>query len=86
MEQNSASETKKFTPIPAGSETRAIMSAVFKALEEKGYDPINQIVGYILTEDPAYITNYQGARNLICKLDRDDLLAEIVKHYLGVDH
>ena len=59
-----------------------ILSAVYQALEEKGYNPINQIVGYILSEDPTYITNYNNARALIRKLDRDELLQELVKQYL----
>ena len=57
-------------------------AAVYGALSEKGYNPINQIVGYLLSEDPTYITNYNNARSLICKLDRDELLQELVKHYL----
>ena len=57
-------------------------STVFDALREKGYNPVNQIVGYLLTEDPTYITNYNNARNLICKLDRDELLQELVRCYL----
>ena len=52
------------------------------ALSEKGYNPINQIVGYLLSEDPTYITNYNNARSLICKVDRDELLQELVRHYL----
>ena len=60
-----------------------ILSAVYQALEEKGYNPINQIVGYILSEDPTYITNYNNARALIRKLDRDELLQVLVKKYLG---
>ena len=59
-----------------------ILTTVYQALEEKGYNPINQIVGYLLSEDPIYITNYNNARSLICKLDRDELLQELVKHYL----
>ena len=51
-------------------------------LKEKGYDPINQIVGYILSEDPTYITNHNSARSLICKIDRDELLQVLVKSYL----
>ena len=51
-----------------------ILTSVYEALKEKGYDPINQIVGYILSEDPTYITNHNGARTLICKVDRDELL------------
>ena len=61
---------------------REIMNSVYDALKEKGYNPINQIVGYLLTEDPTYITNHKNARSLICKIDRDDLLHELVRHYL----
>lgn len=65
-------------------ETRQILSMVYAALQEKGYNPINQIVGYILSEDPTYITNFNNARALIRKLDRDELLQELVRYYLGV--
>ena len=58
------------------------LRTVFDALTEKGYNPIDQIVGYILTEDPTYITNYNGARALIRKLDRDEVLEELVRCYL----
>ena len=61
---------------------RHILRSVYDALSEKGYNPINQIVGYLLTEDPTYITNYNGARSMICKLDRDELLQELVQCYL----
>ena len=61
---------------------RRILRTVFDALAEKGYNPINQIVGYLLSEDPTYITNYNNARTLICKLDRDELLQELVRCYL----
>ena len=64
------------------AEIHRIMLTVYKALEEKGYNPINQIVGYILSEDPTYITNYNNARSLIRRLDRDELLQELVKQYL----
>ena len=64
-------------------EIKAILTAVYNALQEKGYNPINQIVGYILSEDPTYITNYNNARALIRKLDRDELLQELVKKYLA---
>ena len=60
-----------------------ILTSVYEALKEKGYDPINQIVGYILSEDPTYITNYNSARTLIRRLDRDELLQELVKKYLA---
>lgn len=59
-----------------------ILTIVYDALKEKGYNPINQIVGYILSEDPTYITTYNNARSLITKLDRDDLLQTIVRSYL----
>ena len=61
-----------------------ILLSVYEALKEKGYDPINQIVGYILSEDPTYITNYKSARTLICKIDRDELLQVLVRNYLGL--
>lgn len=63
-------------------QVRQILLSVYEALKEKGYDPINQIVGYILSEDPTYITNYNGARALIRKLDRDEVLEELVRCYL----
>ena len=59
------------------------LTAVYDALKEKGYNPINQIVGYILSEDPTYITTHNNARSLIRKIDRDELLAEMVRSYLG---
>ena len=61
-----------------------ILTSVYEALKEKGYDPINQIVGYILSEDPTYITTYKGARSLIRKVDRDDLLQAMLRSYLNV--
>ena len=64
-------------------EIKEILSSVYRSLQEKGYNPINQIVGYILSEDPTYITNYNNARSLIRKLDRDELLQELVKKYLA---
>lgn len=64
-------------------EIRSILTTVYGALKEKGYNPINQIVGYILSEDPTYITTNQNARSLIRKLDRDELLQILVKEYLS---
>lgn len=61
---------------------KEILTEVYDALKEKGYNPINQIVGYLLSEDPTYITTYNNARSLICKLDRDELLSDMVKLYL----
>ena len=63
-------------------EIKAILTTVYQALQEKGYDPVNQIVGYILSEDPTYITNHNNARALIRKIDRDELLQTLVKYYL----
>ena len=65
--------------------TREILKEVYKALTEKGYNPINQIVGYILSGDPTYITSHNGARNLIRQVERDELLEEMVKNYIGLD-
>jgi uncharacterized protein (UPF0297 family) len=64
-------------------EMKAILSSVYASLKEKGYNPINQIVGYLLSEDPTYITNYHNARSLIRKIDRDELMQQLVKHYLS---
>lgn len=65
------------------NETRRVLVAVFTALEEKGYNPINQIVGYLISADPAYITSHNNARNLIRKIERDDILEELVSSYLA---
>ena len=64
-------------------EIKAVLTTVYNALQEKGYNPINQIVGYILSEDPTYITNYNNARTLIRKIDRDELLQTLLKSYLS---
>ena len=64
---------------------REILREVYKALEEKGYNPINQIVGYILSGDPTYITSHNNARNLIRQVERDELLEKMVKNYIGID-
>ncbi len=64
-------------------EIRQTLKEVYDALKEKGYNPINQIVGYILSEDPTYITTHRGARNKIRKLDRDDILQSLLKNYLA---
>lgn len=74
--------TIKFTALDSKAEMKEILSSVYKSLKQKGYNPINQIVGYILSEDPTYITNYNNARTLICRLDRDELLQELVRTYL----
>ena len=76
-------DTQKFTvPNDDRENMRRILRSVYEALTEKGYNPINQIVGYLLTEDPTYITNYNNARSMICKIDRDELMQVLVREYL----
>ena len=76
-------DTQTFTvPSDDTENMRTILRNVFDALTEKGYNPINQIVGYLLTEDPTYITNYRSARSMICKIDRDELMQVLVREYL----
>ena len=83
MERKRIDETQKFTLESEKSITiRAAMKSVRDALEEKGYAPVNQIVGYIMSGDPTYITSYKDARNIIKKIDRDELLEEIISSYL----
>ena len=65
--------------------TKEIVKEVYKALSEKGYNPINQIVGYILSGDPTYITSHNNARKLIRQIERDELLEEMVKTYIGLE-
>lgn len=75
--------TRKFTiRYEKDQEIKTILTSVYDSLKQKGYDPINQIVGYILSEDPTYITNFNNARAMIRRLDRDELLQELVKQYL----
>ena len=76
--------TRKFKiPLDKDAEIYQILSTVYKALEEKGYNPINQIVGYILSDDPTYITNHNPARTILRRIDRDELLQALLKNYLG---
>ena len=76
-------DTVKFT-VPSDDKENMcrILRNVYEALTEKGYNPVNQIVGYILSEDPTYITNYNNARSMICKIDRDELMQVLVREYL----
>ena len=75
-------DTVKFTvPSDDKENMRRILRNVYEALTEKGYNPVNQIVGYLLTEDPTYITNYNNARSMICKIDRDELMQVLVREY-----
>lgn len=81
---NDMDYTRKFSVnMNKDDEIRSILSSVYASLQEKGYNPINQIVGYILSEDPTYITNHNNARTLIRKIDRDELLQVLVRKYLG---
>ena len=67
------------------TKTKEILKEVYNDLKEKGYNPINQIVGYILSGDPTYITSHNGARNLIRKIEKDELLEKMVKEYIDID-
>ena len=82
MAENKQNTIKFRVPGDDKENMRVILRSVFDALNEKGYNPINQIVGYLLTEDPTYITNYNNARSMICKIDRDELLQDLVNCYL----
>ena len=77
--------TRKFDTVSNRMQIREILSSVYDSLVLKGYNPVNQLVGYILSEDPTYITNYNNARSLICRIDRDELLEELVRSYLEKD-
>ncbi len=81
---NAQDKTMKFR-IKADESTRIslILKQVYDALSEKGYNPIDQLVGYLLSGDPTYITSHKDARNLIRQLERDEVMEELVKHYLN---
>ena len=77
-------ETMKFKPIEdTGNEAQDILLYVYQALQAKGYDPITQLVGYIISGDPTYITSYNSARSMICRLERDEIIEELVRSYLN---
>lgn len=77
-------ETTKFKPIlESGNEAQDILMYVYDALQAKGYDPITQIVGYLISGDPTYITSHNQARSMICRLERDEILEEVVRYYLA---
>lgn len=63
-------------------QVHSILKVVYEALEEKGYNPINQLVGYMISGDPAYITSHRQARNLICKVDRDEIMEMLIRKYM----
>ena len=83
MMEDMENATIRFNAVDSNAEMKEILSSVYNALLVKGYNPINQLVGYILSEDPTYITNYNGARSLITHIDRDELLQELLLNYLG---
>ena len=75
--------TQSFTTVPDNAlKVGEVLEHVYKALNEKGYNPVNQIVGYIMSGDPTYITNYRGARSLISKVERDEILEELMRVYI----
>ena len=83
---NEFNETMMFNPQNDNDlDTKDILFQVYEALKDKGYDPINQIIGYILSGDPTYITSHNNARNLIRQIERDELLGEILKEYLSIE-
>jgi len=79
--------TTKFSPVvEAGSDASTILAHVYRALQAKGYDPVTQLVGYLISGDPTYITSYGQARSMICRLERDEIMEELVRVYLqGLD-
>ena len=79
--------TTKFSPVVEGSNRACdILEHVYRALQAKGYDPVTQLVGYIISGDPTYITSYGQARSMICRLERDEIVEELVRVYLkGLD-
>ena len=77
-------DTVPFKPINDRNDSAEdIIMNVYTALKAKGYDPITQLVGYLISGDPTYITNYQGARSLVCRLERDEILEELTQFYIG---
>ena len=79
--------TTKFSPVvDAGNDASSILAHVYRALQSKGYDPVTQLVGYLISGDPTYITSYNQARSMICRLERDEIVEELVRVYLqGLD-
>ena len=77
--------TIKFDPLNNKKDlTKEIIFEVYNSLIKKGYNPVNQLVGYLISGDPTYVTNYNGARALVRKLERDEILEEVLKSYLGI--
>lgn len=85
MAENFSSTTKLVPIRETETEAHEILMCVYDALQAKGYDPITQLVGYIISGDPTYITSYSSARSLICRLERDEIVEELVRTYLQVN-
>ncbi|SQB07354.1 IreB family regulatory phosphoprotein [Clostridium fallax] len=85
MEKNNLENTMQFDFSKDKKDlTKTILTDVYNSLKEKGYNPVNQLVGYLISGDPTYITNYNGARALVRKLERDEILEEVIKSYLEI--
>ena len=86
--QNQDLGNTQFFQVPTDSETPAskVLSVVYEALMEKGYNPVNQIVGYIMSGDPTYITSHNGARSLIMKVERDELVEALLESYIDANN
>ncbi|WP_102411585.1 IreB family regulatory phosphoprotein [Beduinella massiliensis] len=83
MADRSENETRYFRAVgEAADDAHSILMRVYDALRAKGYDPITQIVGYLMSGDPTYITSYQSARSLVCRIERDELMEELVRSYI----
>ena len=83
MAENSLGNTQYFRTKPDQDlEVKEVLDLVYNAMDEKGYNPVNQIVGYIMSGDPTYITSYNGARSLVMKVERDELVEELLKSYI----
>lgn len=81
---NEMNGTTKFSPVvEGGNDASTILSHVYRALQAKGYDPVTQLVGYLISGDPTYITSYGQARSMICRLERDEIMEELVRVYLA---
>ena len=80
---NNMNGTTKFSPVVEGvSDASTILNHVYRALQAKGYDPVTQLVGYLISGDPTYITSHAQARSMICRLERDEIMEELVRVYL----
>ena len=87
MAENSLGNTQYFRTKPDQDlEVKEVLDLVYNAMDEKGYNPVNQIVGYIMSGDPTYITSYRNARGLIGRVERDELVEEMLKEYIEKNH